>query len=65
MNDPDELKNLYGLPAAQPLVSDLKARLTKLKRDLGDTDQFTGELPRDTVDNRPRQMDRKHPDSQL
>lgn len=65
VNDPDELKNLYGSPAAQPLVAELKVRLAKLKRDLGDTDQFTRELPRDTVDNRPRQMDRKHSDSQL
>ena len=65
VNDPDELKNLYGSPAAQPLVTELKSRLAKLKRDLGDTDQFTTGLPRDTVDFRPRQLDHKHPDSQL
>ena len=63
--DPDELKNLYSLPAAQPLVTQLKAQLRRLKAEVGDTDQFTQELPRDTVDARPRQMDRKHPDSQL
>jgi arylsulfatase A-like enzyme len=63
--DPDEMNNLYGTPAAQPLIADLKSRLRKLKQDLGDTDQFAQELPRDTVDARPRQMDRKHPDSQL
>lgn len=65
ISDPDELKNLYSTPAAQPLVADLKARLSRLKLQLGDTDQFTQELPRDTVDARPRQMDHKHPDSQL
>jgi arylsulfatase A-like enzyme len=65
VNDPDELKNLYGSPATQPLVAELKVRLAKLKRDLGDTDQFTTGLPRDTVDFRPRQLDHKHPDSQL
>lgn len=65
VNDPDELKNLHGSPAAQSLVAELKTRLANLKRNLGDTDQFAAELPRDTVDFRPRQLDRKHPDSQL
>jgi len=63
--DPDEMRNLYTDPAAQPVVADLKGRLVRLKQELGDTDQFATELPRDTVDARPRQMDRKHPDSQL
>jgi len=64
-NDPDEMKNLYGAPAAQPVVADLKARLARLKQELGDTDQFTTSLPRDTVDARPKQLDKKHPNSQL
>jgi len=65
VNDPNELRNRYADPAAAAVVADLKARLLRLKRELADTDQFTGELPRDTVDFRPRQMDHKHPDSQL
>ena len=63
--DPDEMKNLYAMPAAQPIVTELKARLARLKQELGDTDPFTGELPQDTVDARPKQLDKKHPDSQL
>ncbi len=64
-SDPDELKNLYAVPAAQTIVTDLKARLARLKQELGDTDQFTSSLPHDTVDARPKQLDKKHPDSQL
>ena len=65
VNDPDELKNIYNLPSAQPLVTELKQRLKKLQQDLGDTGQFTKTLPKDDVDNRVPQMDHKHPDSQL
>jgi arylsulfatase A-like enzyme len=65
VNDPDELKNLHHSPAAQPLVADLKSRLKRLQHELGDTGQFTGQLPKDDVDIRVKQMDRKHPDSQL
>ena len=65
VRDPQEMKNLYSDPAAAPIVTDLKARLTRLQRELGDTNQFSGTLPRDTVDFRPKQMDVKHPDSQL
>ncbi len=64
-HDPDEMKNLYAAPVAQPIVTDLKARLVRLKQALGDTDQFTSSLPHDTVDARPKQLDKKHPDSQL
>jgi arylsulfatase A-like enzyme len=64
-SDPDELKNLYASPAAAPTVADLKARLARLQVDLGDTGQYTGTLPIDDVDNRPSQLDHKHPDSQL
>ena len=58
------MKILYGVPAAQPLVAQLKTQLQRLKAEVGDTDQFATDLPRDTVNGRPRQMDRKHPDSQ-
>ncbi len=63
--DPDEMRNLYGTPAARAVTDDLKARLVRLQRDLGDTGQFTAQLPKDDVDIRVPQMDRKHPDSQL
>ncbi len=65
VNDPDEMKNLYSDPGSQVIVADLKARMARLKKELGDTDQCTTGLPRDTVDARPRQLDRKHPDSEL
>lgn len=65
VNDPDEMKNLSSDPGSQAIVADLKARMARLKKELGDTDQFTTALPRDTVDARPRQLDRKHPDSEL
>lgn len=65
VNDPEEMRNRYADPAYASVVADLKARLARLKRELGDTDQFTGELPRDTVDAPPPQLSRKHPDSQL
>lgn len=63
--DPDEMRNLYGEPSAQEIVRDLKKRLAGLKQSLGDTDQFATQLPRDDVDQQPRQLQRKHPDSQL
>ena len=64
--DPDEMRNIYSSPAAQALVAELKARLKRLQSDVGDTGQFTtGPLPKDDVDIRVKQMDRKHPDSQL
>jgi arylsulfatase A-like enzyme len=65
VSDPLEIKNLHGEPAAQPIVKELKTRLAQLRQELGDTDQFADALPRDTVDRRPAQLDRKHVDSQL
>ncbi|MEN9734457.1 MAG: hypothetical protein RLZ45_2452 [Verrucomicrobiota bacterium] len=65
VQDPDELRNRYADADQATRVADLKARLRRLQSDLGDTGQFTTELPKDTVDRRPRQMDRKHPDSEL
>ncbi len=38
--DPEELKNIYGDPAAQPVVAALKAELFRLKKQLGDDDRY-------------------------
>ncbi len=65
VRDPDEMHNLYRASVDSALVVDLKARLKRLQQELGDTGQFTASLPQDDVDNRPRQMDRKHADSPL
>ncbi|HXG46132.1 MAG TPA: sulfatase [Methylomirabilota bacterium] len=65
VRDPDEMRNLYGAPGVASLVADLKARLARLQHSLGDTGQFTRELPEDTVDAEPPQLKRKHPDSPL
>jgi len=65
VNDPDEMKNLFSDAASQSVVADLKARMARLRSELGDTDQFATRLPRDTVDARPKQLDHKHADSQL
>ncbi len=46
-------------------MADLKARIVKLQAELGDTGQFVDTIPADTVDRRPKQLDHKHPDSQL
>jgi arylsulfatase A-like enzyme len=48
--DPDELHNLYADPASQPIVSELKAELFRLKKQLQDDDQFADHLPPDGVD---------------
>ena len=65
VKDPLEMNNLYENAAARDVVRRLKMRLADLKRELGDTDQFAGELPKDDVDGRPAQLAKKHPDSQL
>lgn len=65
VRDPLEMKNIHGDPAARPVVDDLRRRLAELKRELGDTDAFTGALPRDDVDAPPPQLKKKHADSQL
>lgn len=64
-SDPDEMRNLYSDPSSQAAVGELKTRLARLKAEVGDTDQFATELPRDDVDQAPPQLKRKHPDSQL
>jgi arylsulfatase A-like enzyme len=51
--DPNEMRNIYDDPAAQEIVGKLKAELARLKKDLGDTDQFANEQPKDGVDGAP------------
>lgn len=63
--DPDEMHNLAADPASQELLASLRTRLARLKREVGDTDQFAHELPRDGVDAAPPQLKNRHPDSQL
>lgn len=48
--DPNELRNIYNDPAAQPIVRQLKSELTRLKQELKDDDQFADELPGGGVD---------------
>ncbi|MCC7377245.1 MAG: sulfatase [Verrucomicrobiales bacterium] len=63
--DPDELKNIANDPDQKTVVDALKQRLAQLKREVGDTDQFSQELPKDDVDQPPPQLKRKHADSPL
>jgi arylsulfatase A-like enzyme len=65
VGDPNEMKNLASDPGSKAVMADLKARIVKLQAELGDTGQFTDKIPADTVDRRPKQLDHKHPDSQL
>ena len=59
------MKNLASDPGSKAVMTDLKARLVRVQAELGDTGQFTDKIPADTVDRRPKQLDHKHPDSQL
>ncbi len=45
VHDPQEMHNIYKDPAAQAVVTDLKARLDKLKKDLKDDDRFADVQP--------------------
>ncbi len=63
--DPDELHNLATEPSARPVLIELQTRLARLKREVGDSDQFATQLPRDDVDAAPPQLKTRHPDSQL
>ncbi|MFO0897563.1 MAG: sulfatase [Pirellulales bacterium] len=47
--DPQELHNLYDDPVQQETVARLKAELARLRQELGDEDQFAGDLPEDDV----------------
>lgn len=50
VNDPLEMHNLYGQPAQALLTAELKAELYRLKKELGDDDQFAGEVLPNGVD---------------
>lgn len=47
--DPLEMRNVYGDPAYQKTVEQLKKELNRLKRELKDDDRFANELPKDDV----------------
>jgi len=47
--DPHELKNLYRDPAHAETVKQLKAELYRLKKELGDENQFESGVPKDNV----------------
>lgn len=49
-HDPNELHNLYYDAEQRETVEKLKVELTRLKKEVGDEDQFANELPRDDVD---------------
>jgi arylsulfatase A-like enzyme len=46
--DPEEMHNLYNDPKAQKVVANLKRELTRLKKELGDNDQFADVQPADS-----------------
>ena len=50
VNDPLEMHNLYGQPGQGPRTAALKAELYRLKKELGDDDQFAGEVLPNGVD---------------
>ena len=65
VHDPEEMTNRVEDPSQRRLLADLKERLQRQQRRLGDTNRFSSTLPQDTVDRRPPQMDVRHPDSEL
>ena len=50
VNDPLEMNNIYGQPGQEQLTATLKAELSRLKRDVGDTDQLANEQLPNGVD---------------
>jgi len=50
VNDPAELHNLYGQSGQEKITAELKAELLRVKRALGDEDQFANEQPPAGVD---------------
>jgi hypothetical protein len=44
-SDPDELRNLYNDPAQQQSVTQLKAELYRLKKEVKDDDQYANQQP--------------------
>jgi arylsulfatase A-like enzyme len=49
-SDPMELRNLYGQPGQERITADLRAELQRLKKELGDEDQFAKEQLPNGVD---------------
>ena len=43
--DPDELHNLYSDPTQQQTVTELKAELDRLKKEVKDDDQYANQQP--------------------
>jgi hypothetical protein len=56
VNDPAELHNLYGQPARERIAAELKAELLRLKRALGDEDQFADTQLPNGVDGTPARL---------
>ena len=52
--DPQELHNTYGDPASAGIVKKLKEELRRLKKEVGDQDQFADSQPPAGVDGPPR-----------
>jgi hypothetical protein len=50
VNDPGELHNLYGQPGHETITAELKAELLRVKRAVGDEDQFADTQPPAGVD---------------
>ncbi len=50
VHDPQELHNLYGQPGHEAITAQLTKELVRLKRELGDDDQFAHEQPPPGVD---------------
>jgi arylsulfatase A-like enzyme len=50
VKDPLEMRNIYNDPATKPIVEKLKQELYRLKKEVEDEDQFSGELPPSGVD---------------
>ena len=48
--DPDEQKNLYTDPTAQPVAEQLKQELKRLQKEFKDEEQFAQQIPKDGVD---------------
>ena len=59
VKDPDELHNLYPDPAQKALADRLKVELYRLKKELGDDDQFAYEQPPPGVDGQPDPVRKK------
>ena len=60
-SDPFELHNLYGQPGHAQITSTLKAELARLKRELGDDDQFANIQYPGGVDGTVRELRSKAP----